>query len=239
MADSYSEDMDDSPENISSSSTGRKKASIEESLYQKNKEAPNRQPKYSKTTGRKIIVHGSVLNGNDGDRKKSNQYTMRTFEQYMDETFEWLVPKTMPLISFPIGHFVCWNLDEGIKGVDSNEAGYKRISFHGAKVLAHVFTWLYIHPGEPMDEEIVKKNLSHLCGNAKCCRPSHIHKEPHPTNISRKGCVGFIPKHPDIGPDDDSELLNHFIQVCTHSPTCKKITFVSPEQFDTELDFED
>jgi hypothetical protein len=73
------------------------------------------------------------------------------------------------------------------------------------KVLTHVFTWSYHHPQEkPI-------SVSHLCGRARCCRPSHLHSEPMPVNNSRSGCVGYIRKG------------NQYYLVCEHNPACLKI----------------
>jgi hypothetical protein len=61
--------------------------------------------------------------------------------------------------------------------------------------------------------EIGEDDISHLCSNVTCCRPSHLHRESHSINMSRIGCPGLI-----VMPDYSEYALS----LCTHTPRCMK-----------------
>jgi len=60
----------------------------------------------------------------------------------------------------------------------------------------------------------VGDTISHLCGNAMCIEPKHLHRESHAVNNSRQRCLvwGYdISHHPP-----------RFAWVCSHEPPCFK-----------------
>jgi hypothetical protein len=107
--------------------------------------------------------------------------------------------------SSALGFFTCWEVIENAKGIDTMPTGYFRMSYAGRKVFVHVFVWEY-HNG-PKDENL---DVSHLCHNKKCCRPSHLHLESRAVNKSRDNCVGVVAASPDDTPH----------QLCRHQPPC-------------------
>jgi Zinc-binding loop region of homing endonuclease len=63
-------------------------------------------------------------------------------------------------------------------------------------------------PHDPMDE------VSHLCHNAKCVRPSHLTWESHQNNLKRVNCPGQVRCEHTAG----------YCNACHHEPRCIKMT---------------
>jgi Zinc-binding loop region of homing endonuclease len=146
-----------------------------------------------------------------------NQHTTAAWNIEFDKTYWNLLNKTTESDALN-NKFTCWILSEQ-KGIDPSGflffflilnylGAYFRMTFNGEKLLAHVFTWSYHHPKEkPI-------RVSHICGRASCCRPSHLHSETMNINNSRSGCIGFV------------QRKNKFFLVCKHQPSCLRITIV-------------
>jgi hypothetical protein len=110
----------------------------------------------------------------------------------------------------------CWTVTVGDQ---PDNYGRCRIGFNNSKL----FTYAIIGGVH----QNFKANLewSHLCGNANCVRPSHIHLEDHNMNMSRIYCCGLI-----YNPDKDQVSI-----VCNHDPVCKRVrivqTIMSAEEY--------
>ena len=89
-------------------------------------------------------------------------------------------------------------------GVDSPKSGYKRVNFGGKKHMAHVLAYKAAHGSVPDGLDV-----SHLCGNAGCCAPSHLVAEDRASNIARRGCRGMI-RTPE----------GTWYSTCPHEPKC-------------------
>ncbi len=95
------------------------------------------------------------------------------------------------------------------KGFSLNAGGYTRVSFCGEKIVVHKAV-LEVHAGPaPAGRE----DASHLCGNPACFEPTHLFWEDRASNLSRRGCAGFV-------------LVDgvHWVKVCAHTPACKRAT---------------
>lgn len=141
--------------------------------------------------------------------RHKNQFTIRSKEQERNAALQWLEQK-MQNETDASGYFVCYTIPAS-KGVDITPAGYRRFSHLRRKVLVHKF--VYEHSNPPVAEG---EQISHLCGNAACCRLSHLIKETRQENMSRIGCMGYF-QVPD----------GSLFQACQHRPPCKKVTRVS------------
>lgn len=137
-----------------------------------------------------------------------NQFTIRSKQQESDAALKWLEEK-MEKEPDASGYFVCHTLS-ATTGVDITPAGYRRFSHLGRKLLVHKFVYEHQHPPVAEGEQI-----SHLCGNAACCRSSHLIKETRQENMARIGCPGYF-QVPD----------GTLCQACQHQPPCKKVTIV-------------
>lgn len=158
----------------------------------------------------------------DGDelhpRSRNQHSTISMFEDF-EQTYRWLISTTKVIESLPRGHFKCWIPE----GTGIQKAGkYKKLSFSGDYYMCHVFVWLFHHP-----KQIYTDDISHLCSNEGCCRPSHLFREDRNTNISRRGCSGYLVS------DDDKEPI---IRLCQHNPPCTKTT-LKPREY-VSLEFE-
>lgn len=104
--------------------------------------------------------------------------------------------------------FTCWESTRG------NKSGqYYRTNFQSKKVLTYNAIAVAFY-GQPNGEDI-----SHLCGNPRCVRPSHIYYESHQINISRINCCGMI---------FCTRTKKYLKNVCVHYPKCKKV-FIDTE----------
>jgi hypothetical protein len=101
--------------------------------------------------------------------------------------------------------FICWESTRG----DLTPGGYYRISFQGQKVQNYGAIATAFYGQQP------GKDVSHMCGNPLCVRPSHLVWESHSQNMSRIGCPGVI-----------YHVYNDrfFDEACSHTPRCKKVT---------------
>jgi len=145
--------------------------------------------------------------------RKSNQHT-RCYDEIeeFNSAYRWLITVTEEKQGIE-GIFVCWE-PKG-PGIDTNKSGYHRMGIKHTKVMCHVFSWLYHHPGETTEDG----DISHLCHNSHCCRPSHLFKESRSINKSREGCAGYA-----ISSDDPSIIIS----VCRHLPSCCVARWFSP-----------
>jgi len=157
----------------------------------------------------------------------TNQHTATNFATSCDKTWAWLrcVASTtrygVPDADEKEQLWECWTVDpKATQGIDETATGYPRISFRGGKVQTHVFTWCYYHPGT-----LPNGDVSHLCGNALCIRPSHLHDEAHDVNMSRIHCVGYI---------YDVRRRSHH-KVCMHNPPCLRVRGVLDSAEPTEV----
>lgn len=144
--------------------------------------------------------------------RKFNQYTTQLTK--VDDTYEWLISIT-EVVPDSTRNINCW-IPKKVAGIDTN-MNYNRISFQG-KTLAHRFVYLYHHP-ELVPTTKPQLDVSHLCDNGYCCRPSHLHLEEHNENIQRQKCLGYV-----IIPNNSTQVLSF----CEHDPKCKKFTRVNP-----------
>jgi hypothetical protein len=134
---------------------------------------------------------------------------------YIDNIYKWLVGTTTE-IKNETGHFTCW--EPSGTGIDNVDTGYNRFSYKGDKILCHRFVWYFYNPGKLVPNDY---DISHLCGNKKCCRYSHLHCEPKPDNVARINCVGYVVSRNE---DDSMTLL-----ICPHNVPCKKAKYVYQE----------
>lgn len=90
--------------------------------------------------------------------------------------------------------------------------GRRRIGICGAKVFLYLIVaaihWKFT-PG---------LEWSHLCGNAACVRPTHLHEEGRKANMARISCPGWI-----YLPNTDELLC-----CCNCDPKCKKFRVATP-----------
>lgn len=147
--------------------------------------------------------------------RAQNQYTSKSFEEELNQTYVWLIKSTKVVHSHPAGHFQCW-VPEGVGIDDESPFGYRRFSFKGRKTMCHVFVWLYHHPNQRLSDDV-----SHLCSNESCCRPSHLFCESRNKNIERRGCSGYLVS------SDGSPT----IKICQHEPPCTKTTPYSRDNY--------
>jgi hypothetical protein len=159
-----------------------------------------------------------------------NQYSKPSTEQEkQDFGYRHLISRTNEETH---GLFVCWKPDITSPGIDisSKESYlYRRFNFFGKKILCHNFTWQYFHPNEIKPDGY---DLSHLCCDSECCRPSHIHCELRKYQRTRDKCSGYI-WYQMIGnsqTEDKTEVENRYFDVCKHTPKCKKCQFISVDE---------
>ena len=83
------------------------------------------------------------------------------------------------------GMFTCEVPDcKNFTGFETRKSGYIRMNRNGKKIFCHVLA----HSVHPWYNS--KLDVSHLCGNPKCCSKHHLWSETHKVNLSRKGCPG-------------------------------------------------
>ena len=96
-------------------------------------------------------------------------------------------------------------------GLETRKCGYIRMNRNGKKI----FCYVLVDSVHPWYND--KLDVSHLCGNPKCCNKHHLWSKTHRENLSRKGCPGYTFLLEDA--DTRSWLV-----LCTHFPTCMKVT---------------
>lgn len=107
------------------------------------------------------------------------------------------------------------NLAPGVTGAQLNASGYVRFSYRGTYFMAHVWMFLYHNPGAAFP--VAGHDVSHLCCNEWCCRPSHLALEPRPYGRTRETCVGFV----------YDAVTDTYGQVCRHNPPCMKVVQIA------------
>lgn len=131
-------------------------------------------------------------------RKTQNQHTHETDESI----YKWIVSNCIETQD-ENNIFHCWIPKIGSTGIhyikDKNQF---RFSLRGSKLLVHVFTKACF------EDNTDDLDVSHLCHNRKCCRPSHLAYESRSYNKSRDGCCGYI-------------ITRNAHLVCKHKPACK------------------
>ena len=144
--------------------------------------------------------------------RATNQYSTKwtTSQQY-----NWIAYNANRVYD-STGTFCCWIPPTG-GGFDFDEDKNQfRFSIDGKKALVHVFTRFCKSAPPDLNNNISSLDVSHLCHNRKCCRPSHLEYEGRDYNKSRDNCPGYLKdEHGD------------FRLVCKHNPPCKVVTVVS------------
>src|SRR5437016_5227025 len=116
----------------------KRRTSTTDELYEENVKMSERQ-----------VTHSALTRFNNRtNRPTVNQYNKPSFTADFDNTYAWLISNTSIKQSAPSGHFKCWTPYEDTKGIQLQNSGYYRISYRGAYYMAHVFTWIYHHPGQ-------------------------------------------------------------------------------------------
>jgi hypothetical protein len=105
----------------------------------------------------------------------------------------------------------CREVSVGPGVVKNKHADTFKVSFGKDKKLVHRVAYEHYH--DTIDDTL---DVSHLCGNSKCCKKSHLCEEDHQTNMARIGCPGWL-KHGD---------KDQFLKVCQHHPPCIKVTVI-------------
>jgi len=136
--------------------------------------------------------------------KESTHVNQHKKDDLLNTRYRWLIRNTT-VKSSELGFFLCWIVNES-SGIDETKGGYPRMSFSGKKIFTHQFVWEY-HKGKKPDE----MDISHLCQNKRCCRPSHLHVESRSMNKSRDHCIGIV------SPAIDKQ---NCYRLCQHEPIC-------------------
>jgi Zinc-binding loop region of homing endonuclease len=132
-------------------------------------------------------------------RKTKNQYS----NESKKEVYQWIKSNCEELYD-EYEVFGCWIPIKDTKGFDyMKEQNQFRISYQGKKILIHVFT------KSVFEDNTDNLDVSHLCHDRQCCRPSHLVYEDRSYNKSRDGCAGYVI-------DEKNALL-----ICKHKPPCK------------------
>jgi len=142
-----------------------------------------------------------------------NQHNMPRWRVHYHEHYRRVIYNARQIRS-PGSYFTCW--EPTGRGVDTNRNGYHRINFRGGKVLGHVFTYLYFHPGDDGQNP----PISHLCGNRWCFRPSHLTRETLAVNVTRVSCPGYI----------QDQTSGVWWCLCRHRPRCKRVHVLTPRR---------
>lgn len=137
-----------------------------------------------------------------------NQYSKMTW----DKQYRWVIGHTI-VQSSPRNIFKCWVIPNGTKHFSHMPNGSTRTSFNGKRPMSHVFVWLY-HNGRDT-VALREREISHLCANERCCRPSHLIAETHLQNMQRINCLGYV-----LFSGQDESV----VKLCPHTPPCKKVT---------------
>ena len=143
--------------------------------------------------------------------RQYNQYTRPSALEVENDSYRYLVMKSNEVNG-------CWLLSSST-GIDINKGGYARFSHNGEKICAHVYVYLYHHPGESVQD------ISHLCNTRNCINPLHLVSESHDENMSRISCPGTVIPWNTGG---------YVITLCKHNPKCLKRHYYDPNT-DMEL----
>jgi hypothetical protein len=159
----------------------------------------------------RIVTINPDTRYNPVKRPGSNQITVNN-PNYINNTYKWLVGTTTEFKN-ETKHFTCW--EPSGTGIDDTDSGYKRFSYKGDKILCHRFVWYFFNPGKliPNDHDI-----SHLCGNKRCCRPSHLYCEPKPNNVARINCIAYL-----VADSNHDSIM----KICIHNVPCKTAKYIS------------
>jgi len=180
-------------------------------VFEVNAECKGRKPAHSDVTH--IVNMPTFLDANG--KMSFNQYTKpKSDTAWFDAGYQYLMYRVQ---EEQLGLFTCWiPSGPGIDAVQTDEH-YKRMNLNGSSPQCHGFVWAYHHPG-------VVKNLdvSHLCGNGFCCRPSHLHHEERKYQLLRRGCPGYLCF------TDADDIVTYYL-ACKHMPICKRSTSISFE----------
>lgn len=163
------------------------------------------------------------FNGQIIPPRRRNQHSTNNFEEDLNNDYRWLIKSTRVVASPPAGHFQCW-IPQG-PGIQPTASGYNRFSFRGVYYMCHVYVWHYHHPNSKASAQ----DISHLCSNEACCRPSHLHRESRHHNISRRGCLGYLVS---------TESPDMIIMACAHNPPCAKTASFSEKSNAVTLNYE-
>ena len=79
---------------------------------------------------------------------------------------------------------------------------------------------LYSAFGKEEEKLDVKLDVSHLCHNRSCWRPSHLTAESHVTNMARSAKGGCGGTAVDV-------TKNEYNLLCTHEPVCMVVRVIS------------
>lgn len=184
--------------------------SLEEESYDSDFDLPS-LPKVKNRTRDQITMNDRFLDENVPEDRNTNQYTKRADPAV--EAYKWLMRWRIRVQTTDVSHitdaFSCW-VPSCDGGIDITSGNYRRMAVDGSKELCHRFVYRFWYPSYSTDNDV-----SHLCGNNGCCRPSHLTSESRTTNKSRDGCVGFL------------FLGGRWIKVCKHKPLCVRVTQVS------------
>jgi len=145
-----------------------------------------------------------------GPAHKNSQQMKRSLNQHtapptMSQVVQDLLDSRVEKVADELNVFTCFK-PVG-KGVSYNSAGYARINFNGGKIVAHKIVFMAYN--DILNEGDIVGDVSHLCGKEFCCNPSHLVVEDRKTNISRRGCTGYI------------RIDGKWFSSCQHIPKCK------------------
>ena len=141
--------------------------------------------------------------------RHKNQYTIRSEAQERSASYEWLLSSLKPPSSLTEAfdsEYTCW-IPSG-QGISKTMSGYLRFNHIGKKVFCHVFAWRHHHNSDH-HQAAGRGDVSHLCRNKQCCRPSHLVREDRATNKSRDNCPGIV---------SCSLHEEEAFQLCKHKP---------------------
>lgn len=147
----------------------------------------------------------------DGDApptRKYNQFNRPSLETRRNHFYWFLIHNTV-VVPSERRIFKCWEIQRA-PGIDNPENGYYRANFDNSKVTVHRWIWQYHNN---FQEVPVGYDISHLCGNKECIRPSHLIRESRAENINRIGCPGYC----------WFTLQKKLIRICKHRPCCKRV----------------
>jgi len=182
-------------------------------IFEANAAVPNRIPLLDKNihtfSKPKFIGNNGKVNINQYNKPKSDA-------EWIDHGYEVLMYRVQ---KEKRGIYTCWVPNgEGIDAVDDGDH-YKRMNLNGSSPQCHTVSWAYHNPGV-----IKSDDVSHLCANGFCCRPSHLCHEARMYQLTRRGCPGVLILN-DF--DDDVGNIVKYYTMCVHSPECKVSTELS------------
>lgn len=122
----------------------------------------------------------------------------------------------------------CWELSHTV-GISVHNNGYGRVSFLGSKKLAHHIAIMATKGLGPDWTCPEGHDVSHLCGNNKCVKPSHLVVESRANNMSRIGCKGYVTVQ-----NTTATVVVEFC-MCNHAPKCAFNTTVIDDNIDVQM----